>query len=199
MIGLCFINIFKTEQCLHCPISTPPPPLKLYLQYPQNNIHFMKISKGKKLNCCELPGQIKNNGNVQLEISPYTGKIYFKACQRLLVLNAVTAQVRLMNKSHKTISRIFCVFDPGDYVQLAWRIFCRPLHMPPSACFSSCGMQAGLMSPRPRGRWPPTPLGGRQMGHLSDDLRGGRHDELMLARLLLVRSYILSKEGSILR
>ncbi len=158
----------------------------------------MKISTGKKLNCCELPGQIKNNGNVQLKISPYTGKIYFKACQRLLVLNAVTAQVRMMNKSHKTISRIFCIFGPGDYVQLAWRIFCRPLHMPPLSLLllSSCGMQAGLMSPRPRGRWPPTPLGGRQMGHHSDDLRGGRHDELMLARLLLVLSYILSTRRS---
>jgi hypothetical protein len=31
-----------------------------------------------------------------------------------------------------------------------------------------------------------------------DDLHGGRHDELMLARLLLVLGYILNKEESIL-
>ncbi len=34
----------------------------------------------------------------------------------------------------KAISRISCIFCPGDYVQLAWRIFSRPLHGSPSVC-----------------------------------------------------------------
>jgi hypothetical protein len=66
---------------------------------------------------------VKNNTKAQ----SFNSILHSKACQHLLLLNAVTAQVRLTNKSHKTISRIFCIFDPGDYVQLAWRIFCRPL------------------------------------------------------------------------
>ncbi len=52
-----------------------------------------------------------------------------EAFQRLLLLNAVIAKVRLTNKSHKTISRIFCIVGPGDYVQLAWRILSRPLQI----------------------------------------------------------------------
>jgi hypothetical protein len=44
-----------------------------------------------------------------------------KACQRLLLLNAVTAKVRLTNKSHKNDLPDFLYI----YVQLAWRIFSR--------------------------------------------------------------------------
>ncbi len=60
----------------------------------------------------------------------------------------------------------FSIFILGNLhtVQLTWRIFRRSLHMPPSACFSSCRIQAGLMKPRPRGRRPPTLWLGRQMG-----------------------------------
>ena len=43
----------------------------------------------------------------------------------LLLLNAVTAKVRLTNNSVKTISRIFVYLIREIYVQLTWRIFSR--------------------------------------------------------------------------
>ncbi len=50
-----------------------------------------------------------------------------KASQRLLLLNSVTATVRLTNNSVKTISRIFVYLIREIDKQLAWRIFSRSL------------------------------------------------------------------------
>jgi hypothetical protein len=47
-----------------------------------------------------------------------------------IALNAVTAQIRLTNKSVKTISRIFVYLIREIYIQLAWRIFSRPQQYP---------------------------------------------------------------------
>ncbi len=85
-------------------------------------------------------------------------------------------------------------------MQLAWMIFSRLLHGSHTVCCLFRKLQAGLMRPRPRGRRPATLWWAARWGLSSDDLHGDRHDELMLAQLLFVLSYILilSKEASTL-
>ncbi len=58
----------------------------------------------------------------------------------------------------------FSIFTPGDLHTINLEHFLPSATHAPSACFSSCRMQAGLMRPRPRGRRPPTSWWGRLMG-----------------------------------
>ena len=112
----------------------------------------------------------------------------------LLGLNSVTAQVRLANNVIKG-SPGFSIFVPGDYIQLTWRIFSpSATHAPLSLLLllQDAGWTVEASSSRPAA------AGAARWGHHSDDLHGGRHDEMMLARLLLVLSYVLNKEESIL-
>ena len=89
----------------------------------------------------------------------------------------------------------FSIFTPGDLHTINLEDFLlSATHAPLSLLLllQDAGWTVEASSSRPAA------AGAARWGHHSDDLHGGRHDEMMLARLLLVLSYVLGKEESIL-